>query len=546
MPFESRYTPLQIPNTDICNFVFDGFDDIPPEKVLFIGDDGSQSYNASKLRQTALSFSEGLVRHMQWRKGHVLALVSLNSVHVPPVILGGLIAGGIISPANPAYGVNELVHQFRDSGARAIVTQQPFLPVVLDAAAIVGIPRNRIVVLPDARTPASLFSPSGEILEFTEIISTQERGTPKINIDPKDDLAFLVYTSGTTGLPKGAEITHRNIVSNLLMADAAASLDPDDTVLAFLPFYHIYGLTMLVFYTLHRRARVVVMPRFTPVDFCQVVESYRVSIAYIVPPVAAMLSQSDLPARHSLASIRFMVSAGAPLSEELIRALHSRWRIRLIQGYGLTETSPGAFMMSLSDFPAANGTVGQLLPNQQAKLLDIKDPTVEVTLRGHPGQLCIRGPNIFKGYHNNPAATEAAFTPDGFFLTGDVGIVDDAGYLRITDRIKELIKYKGFQVAPAELEGLLMGHEGVSDVCVFGIQDHNLATEVPRAYVVRKPGWQLSDKAAAEDIRNWIDERVAHYKRLRGGVHFVENLPRTASGKLLRRELKSIGVREKL
>ncbi|KAI2601760.1 phenylacetyl-CoA ligase [Hypoxylon sp. NC1633] len=551
MPLESPHAPLRIPDSDLCNFLFGRLENVPSDKVLFISDDGTDSYTASSLRKTASCFSEGLATHFGWRKGHVLALISANSVHIPAVILGGLLTGGIISPMNPAYGVHELVYQLRDSGASVIVTQKPFLPVVLEAAKIVNIPQNRIVVLPtDHVSPNSI---TENTVRFTDFISNQGHRSPQVSIDSEDDIAFLVYTSGTTGLPKGAEITHRNMVSNILMADMVNFVRSNDTVIAMLPFFHILGLMALVLHPVSKCARVVVMSQFTPVSFCQAIESWKATVAYIVPPVAALLCQLELPAKHNFTSIKYMISAGAPLSEDLIKTLYSRWRVKLLQCYGLTETSPGAFMMSPSDFPAGNGTVGQLLPNQQAKLLDIDDPTKEVRPGKKSGQVCIRGPNIFKGYHNNPAATKAAFTSDGFFLTGDVGTIDESGYLRITDRVKELIKYKGFQIAPAELEGLLMGHEGVLDVCVVGIQDDYLATEVPRAYVVRKPGWQPSNsggvpsgRAAAEAIRSWIDGRVAYYKKLRGGVHFIESLPRTVSGKLLRKELKSIATKAKL
>jgi acyl-CoA synthetase (AMP-forming)/AMP-acid ligase II len=194
-----------------------------------------------------------------------------------------------------------------------------------------------------------------------------------------------------------------------------------------------------------------------------------------------------------------------------------------------------------------------LLPNQEAKLLDIDDPDVEISSRGRAGEICIRGPNVFKGYHNDLPATEAALTSDGYFRTGDVGIIDEAGHLRVVDRIKELIKFKGYQVAPAELEGILLRHKGVADACVVGVYDEKQRTELPRAYVVRNKAWLPSDQkgcspdeALALELQDWVAQRAAHYKRLRGGVLFVDELPRTASGKILRRHLKEAKEKARL
>jgi 4-coumarate--CoA ligase len=204
------------------------------------------------------------------------------------------------------------------------------------------------------------------------------------------------------------------------------------------------------------------------------------------------------------------------------------------------------YSKSLEDFGIADGAVGRLLPNQEVKLVDVDDSSLEIASPTQEGEICIRGPNIFRGYLRNTTATRAAFTSDGFFRTGDVGRLGQGGYLRITDRIKDLIKYKGFQVAPAELESILLGHPAVADVCVVGVIDRSQTTEVPRAYVVRSARWNpddagtTTDEEAAREIRAWADGRVAHHKKLRGGVHFVQQLPRTASGKILRRQIRVV------
>ncbi|KAI9658368.1 MAG: putative NRPS-like protein biosynthetic cluster [Bathelium mastoideum] len=574
MPFDSSFPPLNIPDTDIWDFVFGrseeeadqtrkgdpapfssrswGHDADVFAAVLVASDDSSQFYTASRVEETTRSFADALRREFTWTKGNVVALLCENSIHVPPVIWGTLYAGGIVAPLNPGYKPEELAYHLRESAASVIVTQQALLTHVIQAAADCGIPHSRIVILPDARRCISPFSALGNIRVFTDLIQecgecVSETRLRKAQINPEDDVAFLVFSSGTTGLPKGVPLTHRNIVSNVLMFDAVASVNTfqgtKDIILAFLPFYHIYGLTVLLHHPFYRRAKIVVMDKYTLSNFCKAIDSHRVSVAYIVPSVAIQLLQSDARRRYDLTSVRYMVSGAAPLAEELVQALYTSWGLKLLHGYGLSEASPAVSMMSLDDYPKGTGTVGKLLPNQQVKLVELEDPAVEVNYGANQaGEICIRGPNVFKGYYKNAAATEAAFTADGFFRTGDVGVFDSATrYLRITERIKDLIKYKGFQVAPAELEALLMSHEDVADVCVVGVFDPDLATEVPRAYVVPAGVANMSlgsETVSAQNIRAWLDSRVAKHKSLRGGVVFVEELPRTASGKVLRRMLQ--------
>ncbi|KAI0440612.1 phenylacetyl-CoA ligase [Xylaria telfairii] len=553
MPFQSPYSSVQIPKTDVASLIWSAFTPADASRVLLASEDGAQKYSAATLKETALGFSCGLVNQLGFARGQVLLLFCANSIHVLPVILGTLQVGGIVSPANPAYGVDELSHQLHDSGGSVIVTQQPFLAIVMNVARKIGINHDRIILLPDLLQPVSLFSPLSTIVPFSDLVACSTTESAKYNIDSHNDIAFLVYTSGTTGLPKGAELSHHNIVSNILMYSAAIPIFPTDVVLAFLPLFHIYGLTIMALQSLYQLARVIVMANFNLERFYKTIQLHQVSVAYIVPPVAAMLLRPNTPKLRDISPIRLMISGGAPLGLKLIQSIYAYHDIKLLQGYGLTETSPATFMVSLSQFPIANGSVGCLLPNQEAKLLDIDNSAVETTRGGRPGEICVRGPNIFKGYRNNPLATKASFTNDGFFKTGDVGILDDGGYLWVVDRIKELIKYKGFQVAPAELEAILLEHEGVSDACVVPVYDKKLTTEVPRAYVVRTLGWQPTNRharsleqAAALELQDWVETRVAHYKRLRGGVHFVPELPRTASGKILRRQLKETANKSRL
>lgn len=278
----------------------------------------------------------------------------------------------------------------------------------------------------------------------------------------------------------------------------------------------------------------IVMSQFSIERFCALIQTHRITYAYVVPPVVLLLSKHPSVSSYDLSSLRMLNSGAAPLTQELVHAVYDRLRIPVKQGYGLSETSPSTHTQPWDEWDKSIGSVGKLLANQTAKYMSEDEREVPA---GEVGELWIKGPNIFKGYHNNSAGTAAALTPDGFFKTGDVGYQDEQGNFYITDRVKELIKYKGFQVPPAELEGLLIAHPKINDVAVIGIYDKEQATEVPRAYVVPAEG-ATKGLGMEKEIVDWLGQKVAAHKRLRGGVRFVDEVPKSASGKILRRMLK--------
>lgn len=283
------------------------------------------------------------------------------------------------------------------------------------------------------------------------------------------------------------------------------------------------------------------MPRFDLEKFCRLVQKHRAAHAYVVPPVALLLSKHPLVDKYDLSSLKEMTSAAAPLTQELIHAVYDRLKVPLTQAYGLSETSPGATTMPSEDALRFPGSVGKLNPNMTAMIVDLESGLEVPT--GTKGEIWFSGPNIFKGYLNNPSGTANALTPDGFFKTGDVGYVDKDGNFYITDRVKELIKYKGFQVAPAQLEGILIAHPSIDDVAVIGVYDETRATELPRAYVVSAKGVERNE-ATAEEICKWLDGKISNYKKLRGGVRFVDTIPKSATGKILRRVLRDEAAKE--
>ncbi|KAL8749492.1 MAG: hypothetical protein Q9199_007648 [Rusavskia elegans] len=554
MPTESSYPPVDIPPIDIWGLLFERKDrEFPDDKVIYLDPETCRSYTYGQVRNTAIEFGKGLKSVWEWQKGDVLALFTPNSIDTPSVLWGCHWAGGIVSPANPGYTVDELVFQLSDSGAKALVTQKGLLPVATKAAKQVGIPEDRIILIGDYRDESMRFK---HFQSVRNLAGTSRYRRTKVN--PREDLAFLAYSSGTTGHPKGVMLSHENIVSNILMGKAGGgdnlsweggSDGQGDKLLAFLPFYHIYGLTCLVHAAMHRGLTVVVMVKFEIEKFCANVQHHKITFAYIVPPVVLLLSKHPIVDKYDLSSLRMMNCGAAPLTHELVEAVYKRVKVPVKQGYGLSETSPTTHSQAFEDWDKAIGSVGRLLPNQIAKYMSPDEKEVPT---GEVGELWIKGPNIFKGYLNNPEGTKNALTEDGFFKTGDVGYQDKDGNFFITDRIKELIKYKGFQVPPAELEGLLASHPKINDVAVLGIYNKDQATEEPRAYVVPAPGVEGSKKTE-EDIIAWLAAKVANHKRLRGGVRFVDEIPKSPSGKILRRVLKvraqeedSKGLRAKL
>ena len=457
-----------------------------------------------------------------------------NSIDTPVITWGAHFAGATVSPANPGYTVDELAFQLKDSGAKALVTQLAVIEIAKQACAKVGIPENRIILMGEERDPENRFK------HFTSIrnLSGTDRYR-RVRVDPDKDLAFLVYSSGTTGHPKGVMLSHTNIVANVLqMAYAEKNITTADRIISFLPFFHIYGLTCIMHFATYLGTLCVVMPKFAIEDWCSIVQKERITFAFVVPPVVLLLSKHPCVADYDLSSIRMLSSGAAPLTRDIVTAVNKRTKLAVKQGYGLSETSPATHMQQWDEWDRFIGAVGKMLPNQTAKFMNEKDEEVAT---GEVGELWIKGPNIFKGYLNNAEGTRNALTDDDYFKTGDVGYLDKDGNFYITDRVKELIKYKGFQVPPAELEGLLASHEKINDVAVLGVYREDLASEVPLAYVVAKDQKDVErdgGKGLEKEIQDWLASKVAQHKRLRGGVKFTNEIPKSASGKILRRMLK--------
>ncbi|WP_369223417.1 4-coumarate--CoA ligase family protein [Streptomyces sp. R39] len=520
--FRSEYADVQPVELPIHEAVLGRAADFGDAPALIDGTDGTTITYAQLdrfHRRIAAAFADAGVR-----KGDVLALHSPNTVAFPTAFYAATRAGAAVTTVHPLATPEEFAKQLKDSAARWIVTVSPLLEAARRAAELAG-GIAEIFVCDSAPGHRSLIDMLG---------STAPE--PEVDIDPVEDVAALPYSSGTTGVPKGVMLTHRQIATNLVQLEPAVPAGPGDRILAVLPLFHIYGLTALMNAPLRTGATVVVLPRFELETFLAAIQNHRITGLYVAPPIVLALAKHPAVADYDLSSLKYVMSAAAPLDARLAAACSQRLGLPPVaQAYGMTELSPGTHVVPLAAMhQAPPGTVGKLIAGTEMRIVSLDDPRKDIGT-GEPGEILIRGPQVMKGYLGRPDATADMIDTDGWLHTGDVGHVDTDGWLFVVDRVKELIKYKGFQVAPAELEALLLAHPGIADAAVVGAYNED-GNEIPHAFVVRQP-------AAADLTENetmlYVAERVAPYKRVRK-VTFITGVPRAASGKILRRELRAL------
>jgi acyl-CoA synthetase (AMP-forming)/AMP-acid ligase II len=510
--FTSRYPDVDIPEVGIHELVLDSAGRNGDRTAVIDGPTG-RSMTYAELADAIRRLAGGLAAR-GFGKGDVLAIIAPNLPEYAVVFHGVCLAGGTVMTVNPTYGAEEIAYQLRDSKASIAVTIGMFLPAVRKAAEDSDV------------TGVYTLDPTDDAPWIAELIAEPFDG--EVPLDPAEDVAVLPYSSGTTGLPKGVMLTHRNLVANLMQIKPGSDMGEGEVIIAVLPFFHIYGMQVLMNGVLDHGATLVTMPRFDLEQFLSLVQDRRVTRAYVVPPIVLALAKHPLVDSYDLSSLRQVVSGAAPLGADLAQAASGRIGTEVVQGYGLTETSPVATLSPLGE--ARPGTVGVLVPNMEMRIVDPESgETLSVSAEG---EVWFRGPNVMKGYLGRAKDTGEMLDDDGWLHTGDLGVVDGEGYLTITDRLKELIKYKGFQVPPAELEGLLVNHPKIADVAVVGVADEE-AGELPKAFVVPAPGAELTE----DEVRAYSAEHLASYKQVRL-VEFVEQVPRSLSGKLLRRELR--------
>ena len=506
---------VDIPDLSLSDYVLAGAAALGDKPALVDGPTG-RTITYAQLDQLARTLAGGLVA-AGFGPGKVLALMAPNLPEYAVVFHGTALAGGALTTINPTYTEREVHHQLIDAGATSLVTIAMFLETA--KAAIVGTPISTIHVIGDVPEGAG-----DAVRPLTELLGAPIEQVP---VQP-GDLAVLPYSSGTTGISKGVMLTHRNLVANIEQVLVPAELKDDDVLIAVLPFFHIYGMQVLMNCGLRAGATIITMPRFDLEQFLALHQEHAVTRSFVAPPIVVALAKHPIVDKYDLSALQQVFSGAAPLSAELAIEAGNRLDCEVVQGYGMTEMSPVSHLTPPGWFKP--GSVGVTAPNTLSKIVDpVTNSEVGV---GETGELCVQGPQMMAGYLNNPAATASTIDPEGWLHTGDIARVDEDGHVYIVDRLKELIKYKGFQVPPAELEALLLTHPAVADAAVVGLPDDE-AGEIPVAHVVLKPG----ATATPEEIAAFVAERVAHYKQVRQ-VHIEEAIPKSASGKILRRVLR--------
>ncbi|XP_050293126.1 uncharacterized protein LOC126733774 [Anthonomus grandis grandis] len=528
--------PVDIPNVSLTEYIFSKIENYA-DFTAFECALTHRKLTFGEVRKASRNLSKALRKKLGLKKGDVALIYFPNCPEFPVATLACLEAGIVASTVNSLYTPDEISRQLKDSQAKIIITCQE---VYANAEKAVASLPGKIPII-CARTKSDQSLPQGAI-DFTELTNTII-DIPDLDPPSPDDIAILPYSSGTTGLPKGVELSHRNIVSNLCQLSEhevdfieKAHGNFQEITPGVLPMFHIYGFTITTLNVMTNGAKVLTLPRFTPETFVNTLKEHPITLIFSAPPLVLFLTHHPEVKKEYLKSLRSIMSGAAPLGkldeEQFLQKAGNH--VYMSQGYGLTETSPVVSTTSkrLRQLykEASNGSVGNVIANTEVKIVKPDDQTGTPLGPNENGEILVKGPQVMIGYHNNPEATKNAFL-GSWLKTGDLGHYDENGLLFITDRVKELIKVRGFQVPPAELEEILRSHPKVSDAAVIGIP-HDISGEVPRAYIIPK------GELKPEEIYDFVAEKVAKYKKLDGGIELVKEIPKNSAGKILRRQLK--------
>jgi len=513
MIFKSPYPDVAIPEVPVASFILENASQFS-EKPALIEAASGRTLTYAELSDAVNRAAAGLASN-GLQKGDVFAIHCLNCPEYAIAFLAVAMLGGVCTMVSPLFNETEITSQLKDSNAKYLLTDPQLADVALAAARAVNL--SEVFVLGEKVEGAT---------SFCALMDNDGR-VPPVEIDPRRDIVALPYSSGTTGLPKGVMLTHYNLVAMLRQMETADVLRSDDTTICVVPCYHMYGLHSVINLALRAGATTVTLRQFDLEKFLRALEKYEVNVVGVVPPIVLALAASPLVERFDLSKLEALHCGAAPLSSEVANACSTRLGVRVSYGYGMTELSPLSHLSYRNAEKHKPDSTGYCLPNTVCKIIDVE--TKVVLKPGEKGEVCVRGPQVMKGYLGQPEATAEMIDSEGWVHTGDIGYADEDGALFIVDRLKELIKYKGRQVAPAELEAVLLSHPAIADAAVIPSPDEK-AGEVPIAFVV------LKKSATPAEIIDFVAERVAAHKKIRR-VEFVDEIPKSPAGKILRRLL---------
>lgn len=537
--FRSKLPDIYIPNhLPLHTYCFENVSQFSTRPCLINGCTGD-IYSYADVDLAVRKVASGLDK-LGIQQGDVIMLLLHNSPEFAFAFLGASHLGAISTTANPFCTPAEISKQVRASKAKLIVTQACYAEKVKDLAKENDDDIIKIVIVSDGGGGGSSSSPpiEGNCFHFSELSQGNENEIPAVKINPGDVVA-LPYSSGTTGLPKGVMLTHKGLITSIAQQvdgdNPNLYLHKEDVIICVLPLFHIYSLNSVLLCGLRVGATILIMPKFEIIPLMELVQKYKVTVAPFVPPIVLAIAKCPVTDKYDLSSIRMLMSGAAPMGRELEDTVKAKLPNAILgQGYGMTEAGP-VLSMSLAfakePFEVKSGACGTVVRNAEMKITDHQ--TGLSLPRNQHGEICIRGNQIMKGYLNDPESTERTIDKDGWLHTGDIGYIDNDDEVFIVDRLKELIKYKGFQVAPAELEAMLISHPFISDAAVVPMKDEG-AGEVPVAYIVRGNGCKISE----DDIKQFISKQVVFYKRIHR-VLFIEAIPKAPSGKILRKDLRA-------
>ncbi|KAI4344399.1 hypothetical protein L6164_011631 [Bauhinia variegata] len=520
--FRSKLPDIQIPtHLPLHSYVFENISQFQDRTCLINGDTGD-TFTYAEVHLTARRVAAGL-NNLGIQRGDIIMLLLRNCHQFVFAFLGASYRGAVVTTANPFYTSAEIAKQAAASKAKLIITQAAFVDKVTVFAE-----ENDVRVM-------CIDSPPAGVLHFSQLTQADERDMPAVKISP-DDVVALPYSSGTSGLPKGVMLTHKNLVTTVsILVDGDNPnmyIHSEDVLLCVLPLFHIYALNSIFLCGVRAGAAILILQKFEITTLLESIQKYKVSVASLVPPIIMTIVKNPDLERYDLSSVRLVTTGAAPMGVELEQAVKAKLPAATLgQGYGMTEAGPLGISLAFAKepFEIKSGACGTVVRNAEVKIVDIE---TGVSLpRNKSGEICIRGDQIMKGYLNDPEATKRTIDKEGWLHTGDIGYIDDDDELFIVDRLKEIIKYKGFQVAPAELEAILTAQPNISDAAVVPMKDE-AAGEVPVAFVVRSNGSAISE----DEIKQHIAKQVVFYKRI-DRVFFVDAIPRAATGKILRKDL---------